>query len=177
MRQPAAPRPDGTKSRNLGTVQPLCGRAKIETTVRYLGVEVDDALRLTEQIQLSASGATPEVGFALEAASNSAVVWGCAGRSPIRLVPAGFLGGPWEAGACLHAPAAAEGYDKGATAGEADRVVDRHIEPGADFEEVGWCGGSGDGAIVPSLPVGRLEKKTESAGGRAPSVQWLSTGG
>jgi hypothetical protein len=28
------------------------GRAKVETTVRYIGVEVDDALRLAEQIEL-----------------------------------------------------------------------------------------------------------------------------
>jgi hypothetical protein len=30
----------------------LLGHAKIETTVRYLGVEVDDALRLAAQIEL-----------------------------------------------------------------------------------------------------------------------------
>ena len=36
----------------LLVVQLLLGHAKIETTVRYLGVEVDDALRLAEQIEL-----------------------------------------------------------------------------------------------------------------------------
>jgi integrase len=40
------------KTGNLRAVQLLLGRAKMETTVRYLGVEVDDALRLAEQIEL-----------------------------------------------------------------------------------------------------------------------------
>jgi site-specific recombinase XerC len=40
------------KTGNLRAVQLLLGHAKIETAVLYLGVEVDDALRLAEQIEL-----------------------------------------------------------------------------------------------------------------------------
>jgi integrase len=37
------------RTRNLGAVQLLLGHTKIESTVRYLGVEVDDALEIAEQ--------------------------------------------------------------------------------------------------------------------------------
>jgi len=37
---------------NLRSVQLLLGHTKIESTVRYLGIEVDDALRLSEQVEL-----------------------------------------------------------------------------------------------------------------------------
>jgi hypothetical protein len=34
---------------NLGAVQPLLGHTKIESNVRYLGIEVDDALAMRKQ--------------------------------------------------------------------------------------------------------------------------------
>jgi integrase len=37
---------------NLRAVQLLLGRTKIESTVRYLGIEVDDALAIAEQIDV-----------------------------------------------------------------------------------------------------------------------------
>jgi hypothetical protein len=38
--------------RNLRAVQPLLGHTKLESTVRYLGIEVDDALSISEQVEL-----------------------------------------------------------------------------------------------------------------------------
>ena len=40
------------KTGNLRAVQLLLGHTKLESTVRYLGIEVDDALSLAEQIEL-----------------------------------------------------------------------------------------------------------------------------
>ena len=37
---------------NLRAVQLLLGHARIESTVRYLGIEVDDALSIAEQIDV-----------------------------------------------------------------------------------------------------------------------------
>jgi integrase len=37
------------RTRNLRAVQLLLGHTKIESTVRYVGVEVDDALEIAEQ--------------------------------------------------------------------------------------------------------------------------------
>jgi len=40
------------KTGNLRACQLLLGHAKLESTVRYLGIEVDDALALSEQLEL-----------------------------------------------------------------------------------------------------------------------------
>jgi integrase len=40
------------KTGNLRAVQILLGHTKLESTVRYLGIEIDDALRIAEQIEL-----------------------------------------------------------------------------------------------------------------------------
>ena len=41
-----------TKTGNLRACQLLLGHRKLESTVRYLGIEVDDALALLEQVDL-----------------------------------------------------------------------------------------------------------------------------
>ena len=40
------------KTGNLRAVQLLLGHTKLESTVRYLGIEVDDALSIAEQVEL-----------------------------------------------------------------------------------------------------------------------------
>lgn len=37
---------------NLRAVHLLLGHTKIESTVRYLGIDVDDALQITEQVEI-----------------------------------------------------------------------------------------------------------------------------
>ena len=41
-----------TATRNLRAVQLLLGHTKLESTVRYLGIEVDDALEIAEQTEV-----------------------------------------------------------------------------------------------------------------------------
>ena len=38
------------KTKNLRACQLLLGHRKLESTVRYLGIEIDDALEVSEQI-------------------------------------------------------------------------------------------------------------------------------
>jgi len=40
------------KTGNLGAIQLLLGHSKLESTVRYLGIEVDDALSISEQVEI-----------------------------------------------------------------------------------------------------------------------------
>lgn len=40
------------KTKNLRVIQRLLGRKKLESTVRYLGIEVDDALEISESIEV-----------------------------------------------------------------------------------------------------------------------------
>lgn len=40
------------KTGNLRAVELLLGHTKLESTVRYLGIEVDDALAISEQVEL-----------------------------------------------------------------------------------------------------------------------------
>lgn len=40
------------KTRNFRVIQLLLGNKKLESTVRYLGIEVDDALEISESIEV-----------------------------------------------------------------------------------------------------------------------------
>ena len=40
------------RTKNLRAVQLLLGHTKLESTVRYLGIEVDDALEMSEQTEI-----------------------------------------------------------------------------------------------------------------------------
>ncbi|MDE9482538.1 tyrosine-type recombinase/integrase [Xenorhabdus bovienii] len=40
------------KTKNLRVIQLLLGHKKLESTVRYLGIEVDDALEISESIEI-----------------------------------------------------------------------------------------------------------------------------
>ena len=40
------------RTKNLRAVQLLLGHSKLDSTVRYLGIEIDDALEMSEQIDI-----------------------------------------------------------------------------------------------------------------------------
>ena len=40
------------RTKNLRAVQLLLGHSKLDSTVRYLGIEIDDALEMSERIDV-----------------------------------------------------------------------------------------------------------------------------
>jgi site-specific recombinase XerC len=40
------------RTKNLRAVQLLLGHSKLDSTVRYLGIEIDDALEMSEQMDV-----------------------------------------------------------------------------------------------------------------------------
>jgi integrase len=40
------------RTKNLTALQLLLGHSKVESTIRYLGIEVDDALEISEQTEI-----------------------------------------------------------------------------------------------------------------------------
>jgi integrase len=54
------------RTKNLRAVQLLLGHTKLESTVRYLGIEVDDALEIAEQTEVGLALAMPGATVQLE---------------------------------------------------------------------------------------------------------------
>lgn len=43
------------RTKNLRAVQLLLGHTKLESTIRYLGIEIDDALEIAERMEIQAA--------------------------------------------------------------------------------------------------------------------------
>jgi hypothetical protein len=65
-------------TKNLGAVQPLLGHSKLESTATYLGIEVDDALKISEhdgcRRVCDGNRPLPPALVELEALSDKAVI-------------------------------------------------------------------------------------------------------
>jgi hypothetical protein len=58
------------RTKNLRAVQLLLRHRKLESTVRYLGIEVDDALEMAERTECRANGTAPALNGRLPAKSG-----------------------------------------------------------------------------------------------------------
>jgi len=65
------------RTKNLRAVQLLLGHTKLESTVRYLGIKVDDALEISEQTEIQ------QLYCRLHADSMKSFVWPFSGMMPI----------------------------------------------------------------------------------------------
>jgi integrase len=67
------------RTKSLRAVQLLLGHSKLESTVRYLGIEVDDALEISEQTDLRRTEATASLFVLVQSLSMVAIrarTWG-----------------------------------------------------------------------------------------------------
>ena len=85
------------KTGNLRAVQLLLGHTKLQSTVRYLGIEVDDALDISEQAEVSADTGCDPVPIARAAAPAGSCRLGQLGAG------SGHRESPVEVSALFHA--------------------------------------------------------------------------
>jgi len=64
------------RTKNLRAVQLLLGHTKLESRVRYLGIEVDDALEMAEQTEVRARLAGSRLPFGHFPAHTGLGCWG-----------------------------------------------------------------------------------------------------
>src|SRR5688572_23322633 len=62
------------RTKNLRAVQLLLGHSKLESTVRYLGIEVDDALEISEQTEIGGRWRSDRVGDAPDRSLSLAAI-------------------------------------------------------------------------------------------------------